>query len=222
MLNLFSIFDPSTNLFYSMNWISSFLWILLLPQIYWLMNSRFYKFMMILMKSLWNEFKVIMKVKFNMNNMLYLLSLFMFILLNNFMGLFPYLFTSSSHLMFSLSISLSMWIGFMLFGWLKNTTFMFVHLVPMGTPFILMFFMVMIEMLSNLIRPMTLSIRLVANMVAGHLLLTLLGGFISKFLMIYMLMVIVQLLLLFLEMVVSFIQAYVFIILMLLYLKETN
>nr|YP_010936694.1 ATP synthase F0 subunit 6 [Apanteles gelechiidivoris]WKW91664.1 ATP synthase F0 subunit 6 [Apanteles gelechiidivoris]WLN31482.1 ATP synthase F0 subunit 6 [Apanteles gelechiidivoris] len=221
MLNLFSIFDPSTY-FFSLNWFSSIIGLFFLPQIYWIFYSRLFYFLNNLLFILWNEFKLILNFKFNLNNLIYLMVFFIFFVFNNFMGLFPYVFTSSSHLIFSLWISLSMWLGFMIFGWVKNSTHMFIHLVPLGTPFMLMFFMVLIELLSNIIRPMTLCIRLVANMVAGHLLLTLLGNFISKFLYFYMFIFIIQIMLLFLEMVVSLIQSYVFIILLILYLKETN
>nr|AHA52491.1 ATP synthase F0 subunit 6 [Cardiochiles fuscipennis] len=222
MLNLFSIFDPSTNLLYFLNWMSSMLSMVLFPQIYWFFASRLTLLLNILFLSLWSEFYLIFKNKFNMNNMVYLMGLFIFIFFNNFMGLFPYIFTSTSHLVFSLSFSLTMWFALMIFGWSLNTNFMFTHLVPMGTPFMLIFFMVLIELLSSLIRPLTLSIRLVANMVAGHLLITLMGNFISNFLYLYYFIIIFQMLLLILEFMVSLIQAYVFTILMVLYFKDTN
>nr|APF47551.1 ATP synthase FO subunit 6 [Hygroplitis sinica] len=221
MLNLFSIFDPSTK-FLSLNWLSTMIGLVIFPQIYWLMYSRLVLILMKLMNLLFNEFKMILNFKFNLNNLIYLLVFFLFFIFNNFMGLFPYLFTSSSHMVFSLWISLSLWFGFMMFGWFKNMNHMLIHLVPLGTPFGLMFFMVLIELLSNIIRPMTLCVRLVANMVAGHLLLTLLANFMAKFLMIYFFILIIQMMLLFLEMIVSLIQSYVFVILLILYLKETN
>nr|YP_010003279.1 ATP synthase F0 subunit 6 [Meteorus pulchricornis]ACY09464.1 ATP synthase F0 subunit 6 [Meteorus pulchricornis]QHS69754.1 ATP synthase F0 subunit 6 [Meteorus pulchricornis]WCB99546.1 ATP synthase F0 subunit 6 [Meteorus pulchricornis] len=221
MLNLFSVFDPYMGYLF-LNWFSLMLYLLLFPQIYWFYNSRFFNLIKLILVGLWMEFKLIIYSKFNLMNLLLLISLFMFILYNNFMGLFPYIFTSSSHLMFSLFLSLSMWMGMMFFGWLKKTEHMFIHLVPMGTPFVLMFFMVLIESLSNLIRPLTLSIRLVANMIAGHLLLTLLSSFIPSVLIMYVMFLLVQLLLLALEMAVSVIQSYVFVVLMILYLKETN
>nr|AHX97838.1 ATP synthase F0 subunit 6 [Afrocampsis griseosetosus] len=220
MLNLFDVFDPLTK-YLALNWFSCLIGMLLIPQIYWMKSSRLIMFMCMLLMVLWGEFKILMKNKFNMNNMLYFLGLFIYILVNNFMGLFPYIFTSSSHLVFSLIFSLSMWMGVMLFGWIKNIQFMFIHLVPNGTPFSLMFFMVFIETLSNIIRPITLSIRLTANMIAGHLLLILLSSHIPG-VVTYLFILIIQLLLLMLEVFVSMIQAYVFTVLMLLYLKETN
>nr|APF47488.1 ATP synthase FO subunit 6 [Choeras grammatitergitus] len=215
------MFDPVTKIF-SLNWMSSLIGLMLLPQMYWIFFSRLLFLFNNLMFFLWLEFKLILVNKFNLNNLIYLLSMFLFFVFNNFMGLFPYLFTSSSHLVFSLWISFSLWIGFMMFGWIENMFFMFVHLVPLGTPFVLMFFMVLIELLSNFIRPLTLCVRLVANMVAGHLLLTLLANFMSNFLMYYLFILVIQLMLLFLEMIVSLIQSYVFVILLILYMKETN
>lgn len=220
-LNLFSVFDPVTIIF-SINWISLILFIYLLPQLYWLKFSRLIYLINFVILILFNEFKLILKNKFNLINLFYLLRLFLYIIFNNFIGLFPYIFTASRHIVFSLIFSLSIWLGVIFFGWLKNTFFILVHLVPIGTPFILIFFIVVIESLRNLIRPLTLSIRLVANIVAGHLLLTLLSSFVEKLIIIYIILFILQVLLLILEIIVSIIQAYVFSILIILYLKETN
>nr|AHX97814.1 ATP synthase F0 subunit 6 [Paroligoneurus sp. QL-2014] len=220
MLSLFSVFDPSTK-FFSLNWVSSILIFLMFPQMYWIYKSRMIYFFYFLLINLFNEFKLLLVNKFNLLNILFFLSLFFFIMMNNFMGLFPYIFTNTSHIMFALGFSLSMWLGLMFFGWIFNSMHMFIHMVPMGTPFVLMFFMVLIETLSSIIRPLTLCIRLVANMLAGHLLLVLLSGFILP-LPFYLIILFSQMLLLMLEMGVSFIQAYVFVILMVLYLKETN
>nr|AHA52587.1 ATP synthase F0 subunit 6 [Sigalphus bicolor] len=220
MLNYFYIFDPSTK-FFMLNWISSILGIFLIPQIYWIKNSSIIHMIMLIINKLWGEFKMLLSIKFNYLNLFIFLSLMIMIFLNNFLGLFPFIFTSSSHMVFSLYLSLSIWISLMIFGWLKNTNFMLIHLVPMNTPFILMFFMVIIETLSNLIRPLTLSIRLMANMIAGHLLLTLLSSFIPSFYF-YPIFLVTQLMLLMLEYMVAFIQCYVFTILLILYMKETN
>lgn len=100
---------------------------------------------------------------------------------------------------------------------------MFSHLIPQGTPGPLIPFMVYIELISNIIRPGTLAIRLSANMIAGHLLLTLLGNTgVSLSLLILNVLIITQILLLTLETAVAFIQSYVFAILITLYSTETN
>nr|AHA52563.1 ATP synthase F0 subunit 6 [Pselaphanus sp. QL-2013] len=221
MLNYFQIFDSSTLLF-SLNWISMFLNIFMIPQMYWFwMNSKISLIFFKMQLNLWLEFKMLLVNKFNYLNLLLFITILIMIFLNNLFGLFPYIFTCTSHMSFSLYLSCSIWISFMIFGWLNNTEFMFIHLVPMNTPFILMMFMVIIETLSNLIRPLTLSIRLVANMIAGHLLLVLLGEY-GSLSIYYLLFLFIQMLLLLLEMMVAFIQAYVFVILLILYMKETN
>lgn len=221
ILNLFSIFDPSTKVF-RLNWISTFIGLIFIPQIYWVFNSRIIYLLITFIYILWGEFKVILKSKFNLNNLIFYIGIFIFIIINNFIGLFPYIFTRSRHLIYSLSLSLPMWLGLMFFGWIKNTKFILCHLVPQGTPFALIFFIVLIESLRNVIRPFTLSIRLTANIIAGHLLLTLLRRFIPDIFVLYLVVLLVQLMLLILEISVSLIQSYVFVILIILYLKETN
>ncbi|VEN36541.1 unnamed protein product, partial [Callosobruchus maculatus] len=97
------------------------------------------------------------------------------------------------------------------------------HLVPQGTPNLLIPFIVLIESISNIIRPGTLSIRLSANIIAGHLLITLLGRTgPSLSLFIINILIITQILLLILETAVSIIQSYVFVVLRTLYSREVN
>lgn len=108
----------------------------------------------------------------------------------------------------------------MLYGWVNKTKEMFAHLVPMGTPFALINFMVIIERVSNVIRPITLSVRLAANMIAGHLLIVLLGSAVTIKLWSVCFGVISLGLLFLLETAVAFIQAYVFIVLVGLYSAE--
>jgi len=87
-----------------------------------------------------------------------------------------YYFTRTRHLTLILTLALPMCIRFILFGWIKNTNHIFVHLLPQSTPTIVIPFIVIIETISNLIRSGTLAVRLTANIIAGHLLLTLLGN----------------------------------------------
>nr|AZL93287.1 ATP synthase F0 subunit 6 [Hyposoter sp. ZJUH_2016018] len=223
MTNLFSIFDSNTNNLFDMNWMSSILNIMFFPMIYWFSSSRLTFLIKNILMLMYFEIKIILKMKFNYLNSIFFISLFFFILMNNFLGMFPYIFTSSSHMIFSLSFSLPLWLGLMIFLWLKNYNLAFAHMIPQGTPNILMPFMVLIETISNLIRPLTLAIRLTANMIAGHLLLTLLSETAnSNFFFIMIFVILIQMLLLILEFSVSIIQSYVFTILSTLYTKETN
>nr|YP_010166690.1 ATP synthase F0 subunit 6 [Nebrioporus vagrans]QRV62781.1 ATP synthase F0 subunit 6 [Nebrioporus vagrans] len=222
MTNLFSTFDPSTNILnLSLNWMSTIIGIMIIPSIYWFIPSRMSIIWINMILTLHKEFKTLMGEFNHKGSTFMFISLFSFILFNNFLGLFPYIYTSSSHMSMTLSLALPLWLSFMMFGWINHTQHMFAHLVPQGTPPILMPFMVCIETISNIIRPGTLAVRLAANMIAGHLLLTLLGntGPMMNLTMLNLL-IIIQLLLLTLEFAVSIIQSYVFAILSTLYSSE--
>nr|QNE85574.1 ATP synthase F0 subunit 6 [Botanophila fugax] len=224
MTNLFSVFDPSSSIFnLSLNWLSTFLGILMIPSMYWLMPSRYHIFWNNILLTLHKEFKTLLGPTSTNGSTFIFVSLFSMILFNNFMGLFPYIFTSTSHLTLTLTLALPLWLCFMLYGWINNTQHMFAHLVPQGTPAVLMPFMVCIETISNIIRPGTLAVRLTANMIAGHLLLTLLGntgpGMSSILLSV---LIFTQIALLVLESAVAMIQSYVFAVLSTLYSSEVN
>nr|YP_009352141.1 ATP synthase F0 subunit 6 [Limenitis sydyi]AQX44303.1 ATP synthase F0 subunit 6 [Limenitis sydyi]ATP01352.1 ATP synthase subunit 6 [Limenitis sydyi] len=224
MNNLFSIFDPSTNIFnLSINWMSTFIGLMFIPYSFWLIPNRHFILWNFISSKLHQEFKILLGPNSYNGSTSIFISLFFFILFNNFLGLFPYIFTSTSHLNISLSISLTLWLSFMIYGWINNTQHMFIHMIPQGTPTILMPFMVLIETISNIIRPGTLAVRLTANMIAGHLLLTLLsntGTNMPNYLL--FILIIIQILLLILESAVAIIQSYVITILSTLYSSEVN
>nr|QWT71641.1 ATP synthase F0 subunit 6 [Saussurella borneensis] len=222
MTNLFSTFDPTTNIMnMSINWLSTTLIIMFTPMTFWALTTRSKLLINNIFMTLHKEFKTLLG-KSNGMTMLFI-SLFLFIMMNNLLGLFPYIFTSTSHMTMTLSMALPLWMSFMIFGWTKKTNHMFEHMVPMGTPPMLMPFMVLIETISNLIRPGTLAVRLCANMIAGHLLLTLMGSTgVSLSGILLMSMLSIQILLVILESAVSIIQAYVFSVLATLYASEVN
>nr|AND96079.1 ATP synthase F0 subunit 6 [Onthophagus crassicollis] len=223
MTNLFSSFDPGTYLNTSLNWMSTFLGILFMPMMFWLIPSRYNFLWNKIIITLHNEFKILLGNNSIKGSTLIFISIFSMIMFNNFLGLFPYIFTSSSHMVMTLSLALPMWLSFMIYGWINNTMHMFTHLVPQGTPPVLMPFMVCIETISNIIRPGTLAVRLAANMIAGHLLLTLLGNTGPNLnLILINFLIMTQLLLLLLESAVSIIQSYVFAVLTTLYSSEVN
>nr|QWQ55616.1 ATP synthase F0 subunit 6 [Ruidocollaris sinensis] len=222
MMNLFSVFDPSTSTFnLSLNWLSTPLGFMMIPLMFWLLPSRYMMIWSSINSILHQELKLLLYSTKNMGATLIFLSLFCYILFNNFLGLFPYIFTSSSHLTMTLTLALPLWLSFLIYGWINHTQHMLAHLVPQGTPPLLMPFMVCIETISNLIRPGTLAIRLAANMIAGHLLLTLLGNTGSLLsLPLTTILISSQMALLTLESAVAIIQAYVFTILTTLYASE--
>nr|WGO57994.1 ATP synthase F0 subunit 6 [Pseudoglomeris magnifica] len=226
MTNLFSVFDPMSSFYnLSLNWMSTFIGLTLMPLSFWLIPSRYLIQWYLIISYLHKEFKTLINYKntFNKGSTFIFISTFLMIMLNNFMGLFPYIFTSTSHLSMTLTMSLPLWLSFMIFGWINNSFYMFAHLVPQGTPTILMPFMVCIETISNFIRPGTLAIRLSANMIAGHLLLTLLGSSNNNLSMsMLIILILTQILLLILESAVAIIQSYVFTVLSTLYSSEVN
>nr|NP_976156.1 ATP synthase F0 subunit 6 [Gomphiocephalus hodgsoni]AAO43662.1 ATPase 6 [Gomphiocephalus hodgsoni] len=221
MTNLFSSFDPSSSTPLLYNWLGLFVLMMLITRMSWLIPNRLNYLFVMITNTLHKEFKTLLGSSAHLGSTLFFLSLFILIVFNNFFGLFPYIFTSTSHLVMTLSLAAPIWLSFMLFGWVKNTNHMFAHLVPQSTPGVLMPFMVLIESISNMIRPGTLAVRLTANMIAGHLLMTLLGNQTASVPAILIgILLFVQVLLLLLESAVSIIQAYVFSVLATLYSSE--
>lgn len=223
--NLFSVFDPSTTIFnISLNWLRTFLGLLIIPSIYWLIPNRFQLIWNNILITLHKEFKTLLGPNGHNGSTLIFISLFSLIIFNNFLGLFPYIFTRTSHLTLTLTLAFPLWLCFMIYGWICHTQHIFAHLVPQGTPGILIPFIVCIETIRNIIRPGTLAVRLTANIIAGHLLLTLLGntGPISTSYIILSIILITQIALLILESAVAIIQSYVFAVLRTLYSREVN
>lgn len=216
--NLFSIFDPSLSLF-SFSWFMCLFVLLLLPRVYWLGGSLF--------SSLYG---VLSTVKKEMDYVLknpvkgcyvFIGSIFITVGLYNFLALFPHVFSVTSHILVTLPFSYSFWSGIIIFSWISSLKHFLAHLIPVGTPLALISFMVLVEVLRNLIRPLALTFRLTANMMAGHLLISLIGGALIRLPFSFMLLgSLVQSLLVFIELGVSVIQAYVFSTLLLLYLSE--
>lgn len=222
--NLFSIFDPSTNIFnIPFNWLRTFLGLLFIPYSFWFIPNRHFIIWNNIINKLHSEFKTLIGPNsFNGSTFIFI-SLFSFVLFNNFLGLFPYIFTRTRHLNISLSITLSLWLRFIFYGWINNSQHIFIHIIPQGTPSILIPFIVVIETIRNIIRPGTLAVRLTANIIAGHLLLTLLrrtGINIPNYLILFL--IFIQILLLTLESAVAIIQSYVIAILRTLYSNEVN
>nr|YP_010231343.1 ATP synthase F0 subunit 6 [Dermacentor auratus]QSV37412.1 ATP synthase F0 subunit 6 [Dermacentor auratus] len=220
MNNLFMIFDPSTSNNLSMNWLTLIMWIFIIPYCFWMSPSLFSISWKKLFKNFFHEIENNFKSS-KSKNCLIIASIFNIILLNNFIGLLPYIFTSSSHMIFTMFFAFPLWISLIFFLIFNKLNMMMAHFVPLGSPIFLSFFMVVIETVSNLIRPITLSVRLMANMISGHLLLHLLSS-ISMFGELFLIMSIpIMMILLVLETAVAFIQSFVFAILVTLYINET-
>ena len=224
MTNLFSSFDPMVNIIgfnIRLNWISRIIPILILPQAYWITGSQIIKSIENIINYLHGELAAVFGLVTLPGTIFTFLRFFFFIFFCNLIGLAPYIFTRSSHMSFTLTLALPIWLGRILFSMKNQYNRLFAHLVPTGTPGALIPVIVIIETVSNVIRPGTLSIRLAANIVAGHLLLTLLGSQGPNAQGIVLLVLVGRLILLLcLELAVACIQAYVFTILRSLYLNE--
>lgn len=218
--NLFSVFDPSSRLGLALNWFSLALVIFLIPLGKRIGQSRGTTVVRWAVKKLYNEIKVLFSKNRNMVAVLFR-ALFLFIIINNITGLLPYVFTATRHLVVTLSLAFPLWIGYFGFGWVNNLKWILAHLIPQGTPWLLIPFIVVIERVRRLIRPRTLAVRLIANIIAGHLLLILVRSSVTVLnLIVFWGIVLAQLLLVILEVAVAIIQAYVLVILRVLYSSE--
>ena len=223
MNNLFSSFDPRGIYGLRLNWVRRLLVLAILPPKFWLSKNSAILIISKILNYLHYEIKIAIGTFFYPGLTHLIIGLFMFILLNNFFGLIPYIFTSSSHLSFTVRLALPLWLGIIIFRIIKSINQVLAHLVPTGTPYPLMPFIVLIELVRNIIRPLTLSVRLAANMVAGHLLLVLIRTpMVSVSALIASIIFIGLFVLSLLELGVSFIQAYVFRTLISLYVGENS
>lgn len=150
----------------------------------------------------------------------FIFTLFMFILFANLLGLVPYSFTVTSHIIITFALAAVVFIGVTVIGVVRHGVHFFSLFVPQGVPVLLLLLLVPIELLSYLIRPFTLSIRLFANMLAGHTMLAIFGGFAASVGLFAILPLGVNILLVGLELLVAVLQAYVFAILACLYLRD--
>nr|AAT97070.1 ATP synthase subunit 6 [Cathorops mapale]ABO38899.1 ATPase subunit 6 [Cathorops aff. fuerthii STRI-5726]AAT97071.1 ATP synthase subunit 6 [Cathorops mapale]ADL57171.1 ATPase subunit 6 [Cathorops mapale]ADL57173.1 ATPase subunit 6 [Cathorops mapale] len=153
-----------------------------------------------------------------------LASLMIFILTLNMLGLLPYTFTPTTQLSLNMGLAVPLWLATIIIGMRNQPTVALGHLLPEGTPTPLIPILIIIETISLFIRPLALGVRLTANLTAGHLLIQLISTA-TITLMPLMTTVatftaILLVLLTLLEIAVAFIQAYVFVLLLSLYLQE--
>lgn len=150
----------------------------------------------------------------------FVFTLFMFILFANLLGLVPWSFTVTSHIIVTFALALVVFIGVTIIGFVKHGAHFLRLFVPEGVPPVLLLLLVPIEILSYFIRPFTLSIRLFANMLAGHTMLAIFGGFAASVGLFAIFPVGINIALVGLELLVAVLQAYVFAILTCLYLRD--
>nr|YP_009178911.1 ATP synthase F0 subunit 6 [Glyphis sp. Borneo]YP_009178963.1 ATP synthase F0 subunit 6 [Glyphis sp. Bangladesh]ALJ92954.1 ATP synthase F0 subunit 6 [Glyphis sp. Borneo]ALJ93071.1 ATP synthase F0 subunit 6 [Glyphis sp. Bangladesh]ALJ93149.1 ATP synthase F0 subunit 6 [Glyphis sp. Borneo]ALJ93247.1 ATP synthase F0 subunit 6 [Glyphis sp. Bangladesh] len=153
-----------------------------------------------------------------------LTALMLFLITINLLGLLPYTFTPTTQLSLNMAFALPLWFTTVLIGMLNQPTITLGHLLPEGTPTPLIPILIIIETISLFIRPLALGVRLTANLTAGHLLMQLIAtaAFVLLTIMptVALLTSMILFLLTILEVAVAMIQAYVFVLLLSLYLQE--
>ena len=151
----------------------------------------------------------------------FIFTLFMFVLFCNMVGMFPYSFTVTSHIIVTFMLAILVFLGVTILGFMKHGIKYLELFVPKGVPIVLLPLIVIIEIISYLSRPVSLSVRLFANMMAGHTMLKVFGGFvISLGILGGWLPLGFSIALTGLEILVAFLQAYVFAILTCIYLND--
>jgi len=156
--------------------------------------------------------------------------LFLFIVFSNLLGILPYSFTITSHLSITFTLSFTVWFGSLIIGFVENGIRYFSLVLPRGVPMVLVPFLVGIETISYIFRSVSLALRLFANIVAGHILLDTLALFIHKLLfpayitfsslLISIIPFFLCIILILFECVVAILQAYIFLVLSSIYLKD--
>nr|YP_097263.1 ATP synthase F0 subunit 6 [Hydromantes brunus]AAU20713.1 ATP synthase F0 subunit 6 [Hydromantes brunus] len=155
---------------------------------------------------------------------LLLISLMILIMSINLLGLLPYTFTPTTQLSLNLGLAMPLWLATVLVGLRNQPTTALGHLLPEGTPTLLIPILIIIETISLFIQPLALGVRLTANLTAGHLLIQLMSTAVFVLLPLMpttaMLAMMILFLLTLLEIAVAMIQAFVFVLLLSLYLQE--
>jgi F-type H+-transporting ATPase subunit a len=150
----------------------------------------------------------------------FVFTLFIFILFGNVIGMVPYTFTFTSHIVVTFAMALVVFVGVTVIGLAMHGLHFFTLFVPPGVPKVLLLLLVPIEVLSYMIRPITLSVRLFANMMSGHTMLFIFASFVISLGIFGILPLAFTTAFIFLELLVAVLQAYVFTILTCIYLHD--
>ena len=150
----------------------------------------------------------------------FIFTIFMFVLFGNFLGMLPYSFTFTSHIAVTLSMALVIFVLVTIIAFLKHGTRFFSFFLPAGVPIFLAPLMIVIEVISYFTRPFSLSIRLFANMMAGHTLLKVVGGFVFPLGILGFIPLAGLVAITGLEFLIAFLQAYIFTILTCIYIND--
>nr|YP_010414998.1 ATP synthase F0 subunit 6 [Littoraria intermedia]URW97520.1 ATP synthase F0 subunit 6 [Littoraria intermedia] len=227
LVDIFSSFDDNNQVFmslYILMWTFSLVIILIFSSNYWIATPRWTTLINVFKDTISSQ--VFRSFGLSLGGFLNVITgLFLFLIFMNLAGLIPYVFSPTSHLAISLSLGLPLWLSLLISAIFFNPSSVVAGLLPMGAPAPLNPFLVLIETVSILVRPITLSVRLMANMSAGHIVLTLVGNymtasFFATGMFSMLLLISIQVLYTIFEFGISMIQAYIFCLLITLYSDE--
>nr|YP_011008853.1 ATP synthase F0 subunit 6 [Oligobrachia dogieli]WPV72843.1 ATP synthase F0 subunit 6 [Oligobrachia dogieli] len=222
MMDIFSSFDQNIFFSSSKTWMFILFINILLNSFWWI--TPFPNFWIKLKLDLFIFSQLSLTTSNSLKSFTFIISSIFYILVSlNILGLFPYLFSLSSHLIFSLNFSLPLWLSLLLSSFMLNWKTSSTNFLPSGAPSWLNPFLILVETSSILVRPITLGFRLAANMSAGHIILTLISSYFASSLFsspLFPLLLFIQLSYFIFEIAISLIQAYIFCLLMSLYSND--
>ena len=227
LVDIFSSFDDQNQVFlslYGLVWIFSLTVTLIFRRSYWVKGPRWNEIILIFKDTVARQVR--RSYGANLGGFIGIISgLFLFIIFINLIGLVPYVFSATSHLAISFSLGFPLWLSLIISGVLSAPSSVVAALLPIGTPAALNPFLVLIETVSIIARPVTLSVRLMANIRAGHIVLTLIGNYLTTrifFLPSLSIVILlgIQVFYTVFEFGIGVIQAYIFCLLITLYSDE--
>lgn len=228
LIDIFSSFDESNFNIISLTfpvWLIRLISIFFLRYSYWWVPSRLFSILFYFFDFLFDQvFRSFGKNIIGFR--LFLVSLFCYIIFFNFLGLIPYVFSQTGHLVTTFSLGIPIWLSLILSSFFYRTTVFIAILLPAGAPSILNPFLILVEMVRIIVRPITLSVRLAANIGAGHIVIGLLGTYLraSYFGLFgvfgFFILLLIQVFYFFFEFGVGLIQSYIFFLLVTLYADE--
>nr|YP_009131219.1 ATP synthase F0 subunit 6 [Nuttallina californica]AIA77068.1 ATP synthase F0 subunit 6 [Nuttallina californica] len=227
MSDIFSNFDPNNFTILSLSsliWVIALFPLILLQNMTWSMINQKLMISLVLINFMSSQIK--RNIGKNISGFIMsMVSIFLLLILVNLMGMVPYVFSLSSHLSFAFIFGLPIWASLIISASTYKLSSVIAHLLPTGAPAVLNPFLVLVETVSISVRPITLSVRLVANMSAGHIILILIASYLSSgiftfSLIVVLLMILIQIFYFMFEMAICGIQAYIFTLLSGLYSDE--
>nr|AJQ21372.1 ATP synthase F0 subunit 6 [Doryteuthis opalescens] len=227
MVDIFSSFDDHNSTLFSMHmmtWLLSLWSLFFINSSYWINSSNMSNIMALPKQAI--NIQTTRSYSMNLGGFSLLVSsLFITIINFNMLGMMPYVFSTTSHLAMTFSLSLPLWLSLIISSYMNNPYSSLAFMLPMGTPSFLIPFLPIIESLSILVRPITLSIRLAANISAGHIILTLIGDYLmismlSNSLTVSLIVMLIQIGYFIFEIGIGIIQGYIFSLLITLYTDD--